>query len=195
MDNAIVAFEDRVVDLDALVGAGYLDEETLRGEATLNAFLGRGLTAWRAVRARLRHLLGAAATPVEREAVRRASHARADVTMHLPIAVGDYVDFYSSIEHASNVGRIFRPDGDPLLPNWRWLPIAYHGRAGTVVPSGTPMRRPAGQRSRRGTRRRRSARRRRWTSSWRSDSCSAAPALGEPVPIDRAEEHLFGWCW
>jgi fumarylacetoacetase len=144
--RAAVAFEDRVVDLDALVGVKLLDEETLRGEPTLNAFLGRGLPAWREVRARLRHLLGAAATNGERDAVRKASHARADVTMHLPVAVGDYVDFYSSLEHATNIGRMFRPDAEPLLPNYRHVPIGYHGRAGTVVVSGTPVRRPHGQR-------------------------------------------------
>ena len=66
--------------------------------------------------------------------------------MHLPFAVGDYVDFYSSLEHATNLGRLFRPRGEPLLPNWRHLPVGYHGRAGTVVPSGTPIVRPAGQR-------------------------------------------------
>ena len=64
----------------------------------------------------------------------------------LPIEVGDYVDFYASIEHASNLGRMFRPDSDPLMPNWRHLPVGYHGRAGTVVVSGTPIRRPRGQR-------------------------------------------------
>lgn len=65
--------------------------------------------------------------------------------MHLPIEVADYVDFYSSIEHASNLGRLFRPDGDPLLTNWRHLPVGYHGRAGTVVVTDTPIRRPHGQ--------------------------------------------------
>ena len=65
----------------------------------------------------------------------------------LPVAVADYVDFYSSIEHASNAGRIFRPDAEPLAPNWRWLPVGYHGRAATVVVSGTPVRRPCGQRA------------------------------------------------
>ena len=69
-----------------------------------------------------------------------------DVTLHLPIEVGDYVDFYASLDHATNVGRIFRPDGEPLTPNWRHLPIGYHGRSGTVVPSGTPVVRPRGQR-------------------------------------------------
>jgi fumarylacetoacetase len=63
----------------------------------------------------------------------------------LPFEVADYVDFYSSLEHATNLGRMFRPDADPLLPNWRWLPVGYHGRAGTVVPSGTPIVRPHGQ--------------------------------------------------
>ena len=62
----------------------------------------------------------------------------------LPFAVADYVDFFSSRHHAENVGRMFRPDAEPLLPNWRHLPVAYHGRAGTVVPSGTPVRRPCG---------------------------------------------------
>ena len=66
--------------------------------------------------------------------------------MHLPFEVADYVDFYASEHHASNVGRIFRPDGEPLTPNWKHLPIGYHGRAGTVVVSGTPIRRPKGQR-------------------------------------------------
>jgi fumarylacetoacetase len=65
----------------------------------------------------------------------------------MPVAVSDYVDFYSSIEHASNAGRIVRPDGEPLAPNWRWLPVGYHGRAATVVVSGTPIRRPCGQRA------------------------------------------------
>jgi fumarylacetoacetase len=67
------------------------------------------------------------------------------LVMLAPIEVGDYVDFYASIDHASNVGRMFRPDGEPLTPNWRHLPISYHGRAGTVVPSGTPVVRPNGQ--------------------------------------------------
>src|SRR5207248_8281490 len=65
--------------------------------------------------------------------------------LRLPFEVADFVDFYSSLEHATNLGRMFRPDGDPLLPNWRWLPVGYHGRAGTVVVSGTDVVRPRGQ--------------------------------------------------
>ena len=71
---------------------------------------------------------------------------QADVQMLLPVEVGDYVDFYSSEQHATNVGRLFRPDGDPLLPNWKHIPIGYHGRSSTVVVSGTDIRRPLGQR-------------------------------------------------
>ena len=65
-----------------------------------------------------------------------------EVEVRLPVAIGDYVDFYSSIEHATNVGRIFRPDADPLMPNWRHLPVGYHGRAASVVVSGTPVQAP-----------------------------------------------------
>jgi fumarylacetoacetase len=73
-----------------------------------------------------------------------ARHAVGDVTLHLPFAVADYVDFSASLEHATNLGRLFRPDGDALLPNWRHLPVGYHGRAGTIVVSGSEIRRPAG---------------------------------------------------
>jgi len=73
------------------------------------------------------------------------AHPLAAVELHLPFAVADYVDFYSSLHHATNAGRIFRPGGEPLPPNWRHLPAGYHGRAGTVVPSGTPVVRPQGQ--------------------------------------------------
>lgn len=141
-----VAYGDRVIDLDALVGRTLLDAESLRGATTLNDFLAAGLDTWRAVRARLQHLLGGAASADERSGVAACMLARDAVTMHLPAAVGDYVDFYSSIEHATNLGRILRPSGEPLLPNYRHVPIGYHGRSGTVVPSGTPIRRPHGQR-------------------------------------------------
>jgi fumarylacetoacetase len=141
-----VAFRNTVVDLDCLVHQGALDEESLLGAPSLNAFLGRGLNAWRAARARLQHLLSDAATADERRIVAKAALPRDAVTMHLPIEVGDYVDFYSSLEHATNLGRILRPNAEPLLPNYRHIPIGYHGRSGTVVVSGTPVRRPHGQR-------------------------------------------------
>ena len=74
-------------------------------------------------------------------------HRAADCTMHLPAHIGDYTDFYVGIHHATNVGKLFRPD-NPLLPNYKYVPIGYHGRASSIVPSGTPIRRPNGQRKR-----------------------------------------------
>jgi fumarylacetoacetase len=101
----------------------------------LNDFLALGRRAWEDVTARVAELVdgGADLVPLER------------VTPQLPFEVADYVDFYSSLEHATNLGRLFRPDAEPLLPNWRHLPVGYHGRAGTVVVSGTPVVRPCGQ--------------------------------------------------
>jgi fumarylacetoacetase len=118
--------------LDLPLAEGVLDGPVL------NPFLALGPPAWSAVRARLTELLAAGAP--ERPLV---PLAQAETV--LPVAVGDYVDFYSSLEHASNLGRMFRPDADPLLPNWRHLPVGYHGRSASVVVSGTPVRRPHGQ--------------------------------------------------
>jgi fumarylacetoacetase len=131
---------DGVLDLAALAGDGPLDEDpALFAQPSLNAFMAAGRPTWTRVREALQALAaGPDAEP--------ATAALEEVELLLPIAVGDYVDFYSSLEHASNVGRIFRPDADPLVPNWRHMPIGYHGRAGTVVVSGTPIRRPCGQR-------------------------------------------------
>src|SRR5690606_32837991 len=81
---------------------------------------------------------------LEAGAAKRPLHAQVDCTLHLPAVVGDYTDSYASIDHATNVGRMFRPD-NPLLPNYRHVPIAYHGRSSSLVPSGTPVRRPSGQ--------------------------------------------------
>ena len=108
----------------------------------------------------------AAGPEVWRQAASRVNEGRelADAELALPIEVADYVDFYSSLDHATNLGRMFRPDAEPLLPNWRHLPVGYHGRAGTVVPSGTPVRRPSGPDGRSSGRARAS------TSSWRPAS-------------------------
>ena len=138
-----VAIGGYVLDVAALSMAG-----TVRGPEwfvarSLNSFLAAGRPAWQATRQRLVELLS---DPSHRPAVQRHLIALGDVVLHMPFEVGDYVDFSSSIEHATNVGRIFRPQGKPLLPNWRHLPVGYHGRAGTVVVSGTPVVRPSGQR-------------------------------------------------
>ncbi len=118
----------------------------------------------------------------------------ADVQLHLPFEVADYVDFYSSLEHATNLGRLFRPDAEPLLPNWRHLPVGYHGRAGTVVPSGTPIRRPSGQTKPP------DADAPRFGPSRRLDIelelgfvTGSGPPLGHPIPASAAADHIFGF--
>ena len=116
---------DEAVELSGLGG--------VFAQPTLNPLLAEGRAAWEEAIAAARAHDGPRVS---------LSEARP----HLPFAVADYVDFYSSLEHATNLGRMFRPDQEPLLPNWRWLPVAYHGRAGSVVVSGTDVSRPRGQR-------------------------------------------------
>ncbi len=164
-----------VVDLTAagLVGAGNLDQ-----------ILALGPDGWARLRTSAAELVAGAAS-------RRSV---ADVELLMPFTVADYVDFYASRNHATNVGRIFRPDGDPLTPNWDHLPIGYHGRAGTVVVSGTPVRRPAGQiRGADGTIT--------FGPSAKLDIeaeigfvVGTGSPLGEPVPAEDFEQHVFGVC-
>ena len=124
-----VRLGDAVIDAHRATGL----DEMLTG--SLNAFLALGPEQW----SQARSSIAAAAEEAE-------SIPLDEVTLHLPFDVADYVDFYCSLQHATNVGRIFRPDSEPLTPNWRHLPIGYHGRAGTVVVSGTDVVRPCGQR-------------------------------------------------
>jgi fumarylacetoacetase len=116
--------------------------EQVHGTGSLNAFLARGPEEWRQLRVRLRDDL---TDEAYRGAVEPFLVPVDEATMHLPFEVADYVDFYSSRSHAENVGRMFRPDAEPLTPNWLQLPVGYHGRAGTVAVSGTPVVRPCGQ--------------------------------------------------
>ncbi len=138
-----VRIGDLVLDLAPVAASEMLDVHHVFEEASLNALMAEGRQVRQSVR---RWITGLLSDETERELVEPNLLPVADVTMHLPIQVGDYVDFYASLEHASNVGRIFRPDGEALLPNWKHLPVGYHGRAGTVVPSGTEIVRPHGQR-------------------------------------------------
>jgi fumarylacetoacetase len=130
-----VRYGDHVVDL-----AGALHDEVF-ATGSLNAFLSRGPAAWRDTRAVIQNKLSTDRATVEPHLI-----PLEQVTLHLPIEVADYVDFYCSLEHASNLGRMFRPNEEPLKPNWRHLPVGYHGRAGTVVTPGTTIVRPSGQR-------------------------------------------------
>ncbi|MEM6783282.1 MAG: fumarylacetoacetase [Bacteroidota bacterium] len=149
-----VALGDVVVDLAALEAAGLLaealphDGSPVFDAPSLNRLLALRRPSWDAVRARLQHLL-AAETPSLRDAAdlrARAFHRREDVTLHLPMEVGDYTDFYASREHATRVGTMFRGAENALQPNWTHLPVGYHGRASSIVVSGTDIRRPIGQR-------------------------------------------------
>jgi fumarylacetoacetase len=141
-----VAIGPSIVDLSILVRERLIDDETLLEARSLNAFLGHGPGAWRSLRATLQRLFGEAATSDEREAVTRALVPRSAATMMMPIDVGDYVDFFSGIEHATNLGKILRPGTEPLQPNYRYLPVGYHGRAASIVVSDTKIYRPHGQR-------------------------------------------------
>jgi fumarylacetoacetase len=181
-----VAIGNSVLDLAAATG------DEVHATGTLNAFLARGPQAWAALRAQLTDRL---TDPAHRSDVEPHLVPRDRVAMHLPIEVADYVDFYSSQHHAENLGKMFRPDSAALTPNWKHLPIGYHGRAGTVQVSGTPVVRPRGQRKAPGddgpT----------FGPSQRLDIeaevgfvVGVGSALGTAVPLDRFAEHVFGVC-
>ncbi|AQU67080.1 fumarylacetoacetase [Streptomyces niveus] len=132
-----------VLDAGAAAHALGSPYAALLDQPGLNPLMAAGRTAWRDVR---RALTAWVTVPAHRPDIEPLLHPLGAVTMHLPYEVADYVDFYASEHHATNVGRIFRPDGDALTPNWKHLPIGYHGRAGTIVVSGTDVTRPSGQR-------------------------------------------------
>jgi len=134
---------DQVVDLAPVAAGDMLQVAHVFEAPALNPLLALGRPTWAAVRTWLTGLL---TDEAERDLVEPHLVPVEEVVLSLPFAVADYVDFYCSLHHATNVGRIFRPEGEPLKPNWRHLPVGYHGRAGTVVVSGTEVRRPAGQR-------------------------------------------------
>ena len=183
--RAAVRVGDYAIDLDAL-GLQSVPDGTF-AQPSLNAFIALGRGAWTEVREELVRFI---------EEGLHAEHATAvgHVESLLPIEVGDYVDFYASIEHASNVGRMFRPDAEPLLPNWKHLPVGYHGRAGTVVVSGTPIRRPMGQRppAEPGGAPTFGPEPRLDIELELGFVCGDGPALGTPIDANDAREHLFG---
>ncbi len=181
-----VAIGDSVLDLAAATG------DDVHATGSLNAFMARGPQAWADLRAQLTEWFTEEA---HRSTVEPHLVPRSEVTLHLPVEVADYVDFYSSRHHAENLGRMFRPDSAPLTPNWKHLPIGYHGRAGTVQVSGTPVVRPSGQRK-----------------APTDDAPTFGPSqrldieaevgfvvgtpseLGRPVPLAAFGEHVFGVC-
>ncbi|MCB5907908.1 fumarylacetoacetase [Streptomyces pinistramenti] len=138
-----VRYGRHVLDLSALPDAVRPEHADVLQAPTLNPLLAAGRSVWQEVRAAVR---AAVTDPAHRSAITPLLHPLDEVTLHLPFEVADYVDFYASEHHATNVGKIFRPNDAALPPNWKHLPIGYHGRAGTIVVSGTPVVRPHGQR-------------------------------------------------
>jgi len=196
-----VALGDYVVDLAALENAGVFKDLPPGAAAaltrdSLNEFLALGRPAWRKVREILQKLLSAETAVLrdDKKLRERVFHRQADVVMQLPVKIGNYTDFYSSYHHAHNVGTMLRGPENALMPNWKWLPVAYHGRASSVVVSGAEVLRPHGQ---------------------IKPPDAAAPtfgptksldyelemafligpgnSLGEAVPIDQALDHIFGF--
>jgi len=196
-----VAIGEFVLDLSVLEELGHFRSPEFQGrgvfsEDSLNLFLARGRPAWRKAREMIQHLLSAETSTLRDDTKLRARvfHEQKDVVMQLPARIGNYTDFYSSYHHAHNVGTMLRGPENALMPNWKWLPVAYHGRASSIVISGTEVRRPNGQ---------------------IKPPDSTAPvfgpsksfdyelemafligpgnSLGNPVPIDRAIDHIFGF--
>lgn len=174
-----------VIDLSVAAAALTSVPPELIEADRLNPLLAAGATAWAAVREELTELVGSGRLD-------EARRAQDDVTLHLAWDVADYVDFYSSRHHAENLGRIFRPDSPGLPENWLHLPSGYHGRSSTVVVDGTPIRRPKGQVKT-------STGLIGFESTSRLDLelelgfvVGGHTAIGEPVAIDAAAEHLFG---
>ena len=195
-----VAIGDQIVDLSVLEEAGHFraakfEAASVFSQDSLNTFLALGRPAWRRVREILQQLLSADTSTLRDDAALRgrAILAQKDVVMQLPARIGDYTDFYSSYHHAHNVGTMLRGPENALMPNWKWLPVAYHGRASSIVVSGAEVRRPQGQ---------------------TKPPDAAAPtfgpsrsfdyelemafligpgnSLGQPIPIADAAEHIFG---
>jgi len=180
-----VAIGDHVLDLAGMTG------DAVHTTGSLNAFMARGPKEWVALRGQLTDWF---TDPTYRDAVEPHVMPRADVTMHLPIEVADYVDFYSSRHHAENLGRIFRPDSPALTPNWRHLPIGYHGRAGTVVVSGTPVVRPCGQLKPADADPMFGPSQRLDIEAEVGFIVGVGSEQGTAVPLDRFPEHVFGVC-
>jgi fumarylacetoacetase len=195
-----VAIGDFVLDLSVLEELGHFrfpefQNRPVFSADALNAFLTLGRPAWRKGREVIQQLLGSDTTTLRDDAALRSRvlHARKEVTMQLPARIGDYTDFYSSYHHAHNVGTMLRGPENALMPNWKWLPVAYHGRASSIVVGGTDVHRPHGQ-----------------TKPPNADAPIFGPsrsfdyeletafligpgnALGTSIQIDHATDHIFG---
>ena len=188
--RVVVRIADHALDISRLAEKAGMESGRVWATANLHGFLAQGPAAWASARTWLQQTLRG----TERsDCVAENLHPLAELTMRLPIEVADYVDFYASEHHATNVGRMFRPDQAPLTPNWKHLPIGYHGRSGTIVLSGTEIVRPQGQRKAP------TDPEPVFGPSTRLDIeaelgfvVGGRSALGEPVALADAWDHLFG---
>lgn len=191
-----VAVGEKILDLrfiKHLFNGPFLKEnQHVFEESTLNSFMGLDRKAWAEARLTLQKLL-AEDGQLQDSPYSRAFVDQAKAKMHLPFSIGDYTDFYSSIHHARNVGMMFRKGDSPLLKNWLHLPVGYHGRASSVVVSGTPIKRPWGQICPDNSKPIFSASRFVDFELEVGFVIGSPPTdLGQPVPIERADEHIFG---
>jgi fumarylacetoacetase len=190
-----IAIGEKIVDLSVLSALGFFDsigiKEQVFLEDTLNPFIGLGRPVTSRVRTLIQHWL--CNQDAEYTEHQHILIDQSEAVLHLPLSIGDCTDFYSSLEHATNVGKMFRDPDNALLPNWKHIPVGYHGRASSIVVSGVPVHRPSGQ---------------------VMPSAAEAPVfvasskldfelemafvvgkenrLGQPIPIDQAEDHIFG---
>jgi fumarylacetoacetase len=191
-----VAIGDQILDLFALAEAGLLQADPkMFCRPDLNDFMACGKPVWRSVREQISALLAAdnAKLRDDPELRQHALVRQADATMLLPVSIPGYTDFYSSREHATNVGSMFRDSENALLPNWREMPIGYNGRASSVVVSGTPERRPNGQIKPPDSERPVFTACRKLDIELETGFLIGVPnELGKPVPCESAEDHIFG---
>jgi fumarylacetoacetase len=194
-----VAIGDFVLDLAVLEAEGFFEDATLRkeqpfSEGALNAFMALGASTWDQARATITHLLRHDTSRLrDNEALRqRALHAMEDVELVMPALVGDYTDFYSSKEHATNVGSMFRDPENALKPNWLHLPVGYHGRASSVILSGRDVRRPCGQLKPDDGPPQHGPSRLLDFELEMGFFVGPGNTLGTPIPVDEAESHIFG---
>ncbi|RII22202.1 Fumarylacetoacetate (FAA) hydrolase family protein [Streptomyces sp. YIM 130001] len=187
-----VRLGSHVLDAGAAAHALGSPYASLLAQPSLGPLLAAGRQTWRDVR---RALTAWVTVPAHREVVEPLFEPLSAVRLHLPFDVADYVDFYASENHATNLGRLFRPDAEPLLPNWKHLPVGYHGRAGTVVVSGTDVVRPSGQRKAPYATEPTFGRSTKLDIETEIGFVVGAPStLGTPVPLSGFRDHVFGLC-
>jgi fumarylacetoacetase len=191
--RAGVAFGHHIIDLSVLFELSFFEDKihtNIFNQDTLNDFIAQEKDTWSFVRKKLQHLLSGE-SDFYRENHVHFLYQQSEAVMYVPVKIGDYTDFYSSEEHAANVGKMFRPTMDPLLPNWKHMPIAYHGRSSSIITTNTSVKRPHGQILK--------------GEEVLYSACQTLDIeielgyiigkenkLGEPVDISHAHEHIFG---